>query len=235
MVKDNKNEDENGRSAALVRQYQKRFTLLRQAREHSQNDNIPKAVQHYMKYLGVLASYYRTTEEKLSPKFFDQEKELSELLLISQVYWDLSKSYDRNPKLLAEAERCVAQFTLFTIGFKYQYVNSELIRKFIKKKIAYNPQIFKNSYQQIRANSKKCYIATHCYGEDHINLELLRKFKVILLEYKVGREFVDNYYRFSPAIVQFFERNRRINYLSTEFFIRPLLNFVSRVIRKFIV
>ena len=77
-----------------------------------------QAVDSYNKYLGILALYFDTTEDKLSPSFFDAEKDMTELLLISHAYWDLAKAYDRSPNLHRDCLRCLEQFTRFSIGFK---------------------------------------------------------------------------------------------------------------------
>ena len=53
----------------------------------------------------------------------------------------------------------------FSIGFKYQHVNAQIVRKFNNKKQAHNPKAFEAAYQQIQISSKKCYIATSCFGE----------------------------------------------------------------------
>ena len=113
-----KDSSKNFEDRIIVQQYKNRLVSLRKARDFSKKDNIPQAVQHYLNYLTALAHYYSVDEKELHPKMFNREKELTELLLISQVYWDLAKAYDRNPKLIGECERCLNQFIKFIFHAK---------------------------------------------------------------------------------------------------------------------
>ncbi len=222
------------KSKAVMDRYYSRLALLRKAQEHSQADNIPNAVEMYNKYLYALSKYYGVEEHQLRPSMFDQKKEIPELLLISRVYWDLSKAYDRNPKLKKECERCLSQFVKFTIGYKYQYLNSESIRKFVKQNMAYNPKAFQNAYNEIRVNSKKCYIATYCLGENHPATYTLRIFKENILKYNWGINFVEYYYRVSPNIIEF---SNKYPYFgkTMKFFSSPILRLFAKLYRKTII
>lgn len=186
------------------------------------DDRVAVAVDSYTKYLGILALYFGVPESKLSPTLFDAEKDMTELLLISHAYWDLAKAFDRSPNLQADCARCLEQFMKFTVGFKYQHVNAQIVRKFNNKKQAHNPKIFESAYQRIQVSSKKCYIASSCFGENHPVTEDLRKFKLIISRNEAGLDFIDFYYRFSPALVSFFDDHSIIKSVS-EFFIRPIL------------
>lgn len=223
------------KSKAILQKYRDRISVLRQAQEYSQKDDIPRAVQYYMKYLDALAAFYEVEEKQLSPSMFDKERGITEILLVSQVYWDLSKAYDRHPKLHKESERCLDQFVKFSLGFKFQYINSEILRKFIRKNMAYNPKAFEVAYDRIRVNSKSCYIATYCYGEEHYKTEILREFKRFILNWRLGHKFVDYYYRFSPPFVYFCEENPYLGIPLRELFFRPVLSVFSKLVEIFII
>lgn len=226
---------EDERTRTVITQYAERLGYLRKAQEFSQKDETVNAVICYNKYLGSLAAWHKTTEEKLSPKNFNKESDAPEMLLISQVYWDLSKAYDRNPKLVQESIRCLGQFKKFTIGFKYQYINSEMLRKFIKKSKCHHPKNFENAYKDIRVNSKKCYIATYCYGEEHEITRVLRLWKACIIHTRSGDLFVECYYRISPLIIHFYENHPRIGNFSQNVFLKPFLQAFSKVVSKFII
>lgn len=217
-----KNEEEE-KSQYVIARYKNRLSVLKKGQEHSQKGRIAEAVNYYNEYLNALAEFHEVKEEKLRPNIFDSQKELAEMLLVSQVYWDLSKAYDRSPKLASECERCLKQFTLFTIGFKYQHLNSEMIRKFIKKKMSYHPEYFEKSYKEIRVQSKSCYVATYCYGVNHPKTNELRSFKVRIQHSDLGAKFIDTYYRFSPKVVNFCEAHQNIGYLVTTIILRPVV------------
>ena len=217
----------------VIARYRERLSYLRKAQEYSQKDDVPRAVENYNKYLNALARYYETDEEHLSPNLFDQKKELAELLLISQVYWDLSKAFDRNQKLKKECKHCLQQFAKFSIGYKYQYLNSELLRKFLRKKMCYNPELFEQAYQQIQVNSKQCYIATACFGQDDPTTNLYRDFKKVILQFKAGHIFVDLYYRFSPRLLIFCEKNPALGKLiirTSRFFLFSISKYIAKIV-----
>lgn len=228
----NNDSEENERPRALLIRFGKRLQSLKKAQEYSQADNIPNAVKYYNEYLDTLAKYHGVDEKKLRPTLFDEKKDLAEMLLISHVYWDLSKAFDRSPKLVNECERCLRQFVHFSTGKKFQYLNSEMLRKFMKRGIAYNPKLFEKAYKDIRVNSKKCYIATYCYGEAHPNLRLLRKLKSRLSKSLWGDRFVEFYYRFSPPLVYYMESHPKTGVIFSKYLMRPLLNFFSIILSK---
>lgn len=203
-----KDKDKDGKkrhSPQLLERYRGRIGVLKVSHDYYQKDNIPKAVEGYCKYLNTIASYHWIKEEELKPQIFDPKKDAAEMLLISQVYWGLAKAYDRNPKLQGECKRCLDQYVKFSIGFKHQYLNSEMVRKFLKRGIAYNPKLFEMTYKRIQVESKKCYLATHCFGDQGEITESLRSFKVSIQHRPFGYHFVCWYYRFSPRLVAWCE------------------------------
>jgi len=195
-------------SQAFAERYRKRLGVLKKAHAYSEKDNIPMAVKCYSEYLGTLSFYHEVPEPQLSPKHFNPEKEAAELLLISQVYWGLAKAYDRNQNLHPECKRCLDQFVKFSVGFRYQYINSEMVRKFVRKNIAYQPKVFNEVYGKIQVDSKKCYVATMCYGESHPKTESLRVFKFRYQKFPLFHSLFRLYYRFSPPLVEWAESNQ---------------------------
>lgn len=213
--------------------YRTRLNHLKRAQALVKEDKMAQAVESYTKYLGVLALYFDITEDKLSPTLFDPEKDLTELLLISHAYWDLAKAFDRSPNLQRDCLRCLDQFVKFSIGFKYQHVNAQIVRKFNNKKQAHNPKAFELAYHKIQVNSKKCYIATSCFGENHPDTELLRKFKQKISHSEAGRNFIDFYYRYSPLIVTITNYNIITKNLE-KITLKPILSITVKLINKYV-
>jgi len=230
-----KETEESAERRFIVHQYKNRLLYLRQGQEYSAEEDIPRAVDCYNRYLTVVSDYFSSDPYKLKPTLYDKEKGLSELLLISQVYWDLAKAYDRNPKFHKKSETCLAQFVLFTIGFKYQYINAEMLRKFIKRKMAYNLPAFKVAYEQIRVNTKKCYIATYCYDESHPTVNILRSFRSNIIYSFWGALFVDTYQTYSPKLVTLFEKTPKTSRLLRNFILKPAIAFLAKIIEKTII
>lgn len=197
---------ENIRPEAIPKGYRDRLKILRKGQEFYQQDDIPKAVDYYTQYLMALAQFHKVEEPKLSPKFFDKEKELAELLLISHVYWDLAKAYDRSPNLHNESVRCLDQFVKFTTGYKYQYVNARMLRNYIRKRMAHNSKAFKQAYERIQVESKGCFIASDIYGFQHANTKELRDIKLRIVQTNSGRKLAEFYYQtICPIYFNLFE------------------------------
>jgi hypothetical protein len=234
MSKNVEEDDEDKLPRGVLLKYQERLKMLKRAQVFSRGEKIPQAVQCYQQYLRALAAFHRVTEDQLKPALFNQEKEIAELLLVSQVYWDLAKAFDRNPKLHSHSEKYLEQFIKFSLGYKFQYINAEMLRKFIKKGHAYNPKAFERAYEQIRVTSKKCYVASYCFSESHYITSDLRDWKKSLLRSKFGCEFIDQYYRFSPLFVNFCLRHPLIGLPLKYLFMRPALYLFSRLIKAFI-
>ena len=68
---------------------------------------------------------------------FDAKRQVTELLLISHVYWELARINEMPPKLQKNFSRSLNQFVKFTINQPYQVLNSEMLRKYIKKKYTF--------------------------------------------------------------------------------------------------
>ncbi len=230
---DNNLKDEKKR-AQVFELYRTRLTHLKRAQALVKDDRMALAVESYTKYLGVLALYFDTTEDKLTPSLFDSEKDMTELLLISHAYWDLAKAFDRSPNLQRDCLRCLEQFVKFSIGFKYQHVNAQIIRKYNNKKQAHNPKAFDAAYQKIQINSKRCYLATSCFGSDDIKTETLRHFKLAIAPFERGRDFIDFYYLYSPKIISFFERYPNSKPVFETLFFKPLLSLFCFLIRPYV-
>jgi len=222
--KDQKDLRDEKKREQIKELYRTRLVHLKRAQLLVKEDKMLQAVDSYTKYLGILALYFDIPEDKLSPTLFDPEKDLTELLLISHAYWDLSKAFDRSPNLQRDCLRCLDQFVKFSIGFKYQHVNAQIIRKYNHKKMAHNPKAFEAAYQKIQISSKRCYVATMCFGENDFRTETLRMFKKDISKFELGLDFIDFYYLKSPVLVDFLQRNKTIGFILNQFVFKPLLN-----------
>lgn len=231
---DSKDLKEEKKREQVIELYRTRLNHLKRAQAFVKEDRMNSAVDSYIKYLGVLALYFDIPEEKLSPSLFDPEKDMTELLLISHAYWDLAKAYDRSPTLQKECFRCLEQFMKFSIGFKYQHVNAQIVRKFNLKKQAHNPKAFENAYHRIQISSKKCYIATACFGEDDYRTEILRQFKWKIAAYEWGKSFIDTYYRFSPVLLDFLAEKKYLKKAFNVLLARPILTSIAVSLRIYV-
>src|SRR5690606_25866367 len=111
----------------------------------------------------------------------------------------------------------------------YQVVNSELIRKHLRKSAFKNPLSFREAYEQIYVQSKKCYIVTFCYGDQHPQTLLYRELKDILLGSSLGQELVRCYYKASSDIVPKWENHRSMKCIG-KYLIRPILYLFAKTL-----
>ncbi len=227
---DLKDAKEDKKREQVVELYRTRLTHLKRAQVFVKEDRMAQAVDSYNKYLGILALYFDTTEDRLTPTLFDPEKDMTELLLISHAYWDLAKAYDRSPNLQRDCLRCLEQFMKFSIGFKYQHVNAQIIRKFNNKKQAHNPKAFEAAYHKIQISAKRCYVATMCFGFEDQRTETLRHFKLAIAKYSLGLDFIDFYYAYSPRLVEALEKKPAAKTVFN-FIARPLLSTFVFIVR----
>lgn len=206
------------RKMALQKKYGKRITIARQGREAFAKKDYVKAQKRYNEYLAILAELKEIDDIfKLSPSMFDQQKEVTEMLLVSHIYWDIARIHEMTPKLQANFYKSLAQFVRFTANQPYQILNAEMLRKYMKKNKRVTPQypVLNDAYQQIYIQSSKCYIATFCFGTNSVETVKLRAFKNRLLEYPGGLSFVKYYYKISPLAVKRLSEHRWLEKILT--------------------
>lgn len=193
---------------ALQKRFNTRITIARQAREAFLVKDYVNALKKYNQYLGILAETKDVTDiYHLSPSMFNNKTQITELLLISHVYWEIARINEMTPKLQVNFQKALSQFVKFTINQPYQVLNAEMLRKYIKKNVKSSRQIslLNDAYSQIFVQSKKCFIATMCYGDDHSVTNQLRQFKTHLQNWPFGIPIIRFYYNSSSKLVVFLE------------------------------
>ena len=83
--------EEDVRKRLLVR----RLELARNGISSYQKGKYIDAVGHFTAYIKVVEEVKKCAEGGLSPSHFDIKNEMTELVMISGIYWDLVKLYDR--------------------------------------------------------------------------------------------------------------------------------------------
>ena len=203
------------RKKALQKKYTQRITIAKQGREAMANRDYVNATKKYNEYLSILTELNDQTDIfALTPKMFDAKKDMTEMLLISHVYWDLARVNEMTPKLQKSFQMALNQFIKFTINQPYQVLNEERLRKYNKKNKMVSPQIgaLEQAHQQIFVQSKKCFIATISFGDDHKVTNELRSFKNALTHSSQGIKFIDYYYRLSSPFVDFLQKHKFMKY-----------------------
>ncbi len=219
----------------VLHTYKNRLRFVKEGHLYASREDFVNAVGSYQNYLEALALFYGTTQDKLRPTHFTRgDEDVPEQMMISLVYWELAKIFDRNNKTQVHLKNALDQFVRFTLNYKYQYLNAENIRKYINKGACIHAKVFEDAHKRIQVNSKKCFVATFTLGEGHQDLETFYAFRDKILPYDWGQIFVQNYYRYSPVWVEYFERHGFLG-KTVRTLLKPTLCFFAKIMRKTII
>lgn len=231
---DKQEEKEKKKKKLLLQQkYTQRITTAKQGREFFLAKDYVNASKKYHEYLSILTELNDLEDiYALKPSMFDPNKDVTEMLLISHVYWEMARINEMTPKLQATYKKCISQFVKFTINQPYQVFNSEMLRKYIKKNKKHSLQIgmLNEANSQIFVQSKKCYIATFCFDDNSKEVALFREYKKIILGYPCGQYFVQLYYNISSSLVSFVENKKLISSI-TKLISIPILKAIYFTLR----
>jgi len=168
---------------------------------YSEKD-LAQAANAFKGYIKVLEDLKGAPSGGLSPSHFNAKEDLPELMLLSGVYWDLVKLYDRTRSAdrYAEFKSYLSKYIQFTKGMKYQTMAAETMRKYIQAKRPVHLNDFKDAYKVIQLS--KCFIATELVEYLHVDtIPVLRDFRNEVLEKsQPGRGFIAWYYGTGPKI-----------------------------------
>ena len=128
---------------------------------------IPEAVKSFSTYLQILEDWKKVPEGGLAPSHFDPKEDAAELLLISGVYWDMVKLYDRtkSAERYAEFTGYIEKYIEFTVGQPFQPLAAETVRKYIVADKPVHKKEFKELYKRIA--DSKCFVATALVDFQH--------------------------------------------------------------------
>jgi hypothetical protein len=227
--------EERERILRLKRKYENRITIAKHGKECLDAGDYGNALKKFIDYFLILVELKEVKDiYELKVQMFDPKKDLTELLMISHIYFEMARMYDAVPKFQEDSKKCLDQFVHFSANQPYQVVNSEMVRKYLKKSVFKNPETFRAAYQQIFVQSKKCYIVTFCYGDQHQLTQDFRSFKECLLDFSLGQSAVRLYYFYSSQLVDRYQDHQGFRFLS-KLFIKPLLLLFSKTILRVII
>ncbi len=227
--------EEREKRLILKHKFDNRITVARFGNESRGVKDFAGALRKFTDYLQVMAEVKGVQDiYGIKPQHFDQKKDVTEMLMISHIYFEMAKMYDAVPKFHDESKRCLDQFVLFSVNQPYQVINSELARKHLKKTLFKNHEAFRNAYVQIFVQSKKCYVVTFCFGTHHPVTQEFRALKDVMLEYRLGQEMVRLYYQFSSVAVARWEK-QIVARLAAKWLMRPILVLLSKTILRTII
>ncbi|HXH75136.1 MAG TPA: hypothetical protein VNJ08_09245 [Bacteriovoracaceae bacterium] len=224
--------EEREKMIILKHKYVNRITTVRFGKECLDGRDYSGAIRRFTEYMDVICEVKGAKDLfHLKISHFNPNKDITEMLMISGLYFEMAKIYDAipQPKFVEDTQKCIEQFVHFTVNQPYQILNSELIRKSLKKNQFRNQEVFRAAHQQIFVSSKKCYIVTFCYGDNHPVTQEYRLLKDLLLKYRWGQEVVRYYYKYSSTMVPAWENNRPMQLIGS-YILRPLLLLFSKTL-----
>ena len=187
-----------------------------------------EAIKRYQQYLLILEFWKKCGRDGLSIELFDRSKDLYEIVLISGIYWDMAKLYDRAKRAdqKEELNLCLQKYVIFSKGMPFQALSGEALRRYLGSGRCKHRVEFKRTYGAL--TGERCFIATSLLDvTDSRTIIRLRNFRDgSLRRSRSGRILVRHYYRYSPKIVPILERlpdrSRRI--------LGRILDFVARAL-----
>ena len=182
----------------------RRITIAGKGVNAYSEKHLGEAATAFRGYVKILEDLKGAPAGGLTPAHFDPKAEMAEMMLLSGVYWDLTKLYDRtrSAERYADFKGYLGKYILFSKGLPYQTMSAETMRKYLRAGRAVHKQDFKNAYNQIALS--KCFVATELdeYAAEE-TLAALRGFRdEVLRESPGGRAFVAWYYRRGPGIAK---------------------------------
>lgn len=215
--------EEREKMLLLKHKFDHRITTAKFGKQSFDVNDYAGALKKFSEYLLVMAEVKRVKDfYSLTPQHFNPKTELTEMMMISHIFFEKARMYDAIPQFHEEAVRCLELFVRFSANQPYQVVNSELIRKHLKKSRFKNPEAFRQAYQQIFVQSKKCFIVTFCYGDQHPITQDFRQLKDWLLNFPSGQNFIRYYYLWSSRLVEGLEDYRLTSLVLGKVFKLPL-------------
>ena len=190
--------EEDVRKRLLVR----RLELARNGISSYQKGKYIDAVGHFTAYIKVVEEVKKCAEGGLSPSHFDIKNEMTELVMISGIYWDLVKLYDRtrSPEKEKEFFHYMDKYISFAKGMPYQVLCAESLRKYINTEKPMHKKEFSSAYRMLATT--RCFIASSLVDvtlEDTLpQLQLFRD--TVLRKSSYGRWFILEYYQKGPSI-----------------------------------
>ncbi len=227
--------EEKERAFYLQHRFDTRITVARYGKESLDAGDYANALKKFTEYLSVVAEVKEARDMySIQVNSFDPKKEITEMLMISHIYFELARLYDAVPKYRDELKKSLEQFVHFSVNQPYQVVNSEMARKYIKKSVFKNPGDFQFAYNQIYVQSKKCYVVTFCFGDQHPVTQEYRLLKDWLLSYSWGQNLVRHYYNFSSVAVEKYAKNTLAKCFG-QFIAKPTLLLFQKILLPFII
>jgi hypothetical protein len=170
-------------------------------------ESFGEATKSFLVYLAMLEKAKKVEGGRLHPSQFDPKKEMVELVLVTGIYWDLARTYDRmrGKAHVKEMQVSLNQFVVFAKDASYKALCAETLRKYLAAEKALHRGDFKAAYKRLGGTT--CFIASSLL--DVADLETLPRLRAFrderLARTAAGRAFIRRYELHSPRMATLLE------------------------------
>lgn len=207
------------------RLWQSRVALVKKGHALMANKSYAEAAVSYEKYLKVLELIFECQPGQLAPESLKESAKTAELTVIVGAYWDLLRIYDSNSQYAARQKHAAVQLAKF---INYTPVYPDIMKKaadFVKQ--ARHPDVVKTFIAAAKKKRSRCFVATSAFETpSSIEVQFLRVYRDQTLKNTfLGRKFIFFYYKISPSIASFLDRQKWLKPL-----VRVTLRFVIKCV-----
>ena len=205
--------------------WQSRVALVKQGNALMGNKLYKEAAISYEKYLRLLELVFDCKPGMLSPESLKESAKTAELTVIAGVYWDLLRVYDSSDQFADRQKHAAIQLAKF---INYTPVFPDIMKKaevFLKH--ARHPDVVKNFINLAKKKRTRCFVATSAFeAPTSVEVQYLRFYRDQFLKNSYwGRKFIYFYYKISPALAYFLDRQTWLKP-----FVRAVLRFVIKCV-----
>lgn len=198
---------ERAKEQHRMQMWKSRVALIRKARLCMGQKMYSDAAAAYEKYLKILSIVFDVKKgESLTPQLFKESARTTELTVVASVYWDLVRIYDTHEKYSERQLNAAKQLAVFV---RFTPIYPDIIKKaeaYVSR--ARNPHAIKQFLKAAAEHRPRCFIATSAFESPLAQeVQILRFYRdQNLRASSMGRAFILFYYRHSPKIASFLDR-----------------------------
>lgn len=235
MISDKNIKEKEFEEKVLATRYKQRFTIIKLAKIALANGDAHQAIRNYQELFDAVCHHHKIKIFDLSPAHFSGQQAPLERLLMSQAFYDMARLTDLkiDNESIRNTPLFLNQFVKFTINQPYQSMNTRTLFQHLRKTKFRNRIAFESTHKRILAESRLCFFANYCFGDNHPITNHFRALKIKLLKRNIGINFVRLYYSYSDPTVRFFQKNKFLSLFIKNIFFRPLLILMYLTCRVF--
>lgn len=182
--------------------FSQRLDIARAGMAAYRGKRIKEALEKYHAYLGLLEEVKGVEEGGILPVHFDPKSDAAELILMSGIFWDLARLYDRaqTPAKQREFHLYLGKYIVFSTNTPFQRNAAQAVRKHMNRRSVVHKEEFRKAYRALETS--KCFVATALIDvTEPETLSTLRIWRDTVLKRRVwGRCFVYGYEKMGPYL-----------------------------------